>query len=116
MTDRAGFTVLEVLAALAIVSVTGAAAVGVTSATVRAVAVAELREREMEIADRLLSAHSLLNAPDLDRRLGTRELGDYIVRVERPYPRLYRVSVMLAASPARDLLATVLYRPEPDVP
>ena len=62
--------------------------------------------------ERLLAAYPLLPRGDLDRRLGRRHVGPYVVTVERPERTLYRVA--LARQEASDVedLVTVVFRPE----
>lgn len=111
-TDR-GVVLLEVLAAVVILTVAGLSLVEVTSAGMRATWAATARERLQEDEDRLLVAYSLLTRGDLDVRLGDREVGPYLVRVERPEPSLYRVAIGAVGSRGVEDLVTVLFRPEP---
>ena len=107
-----GLGLLEVVAALAILSVAGLSLLATTSATVREVAQAAERARLLAAEERLLAVHALLERGDLDRRLGIREYGAFVVRVQRPTPDLYRIAVAAAAVPDLEDLVTVVFRPD----
>jgi len=107
-----GMVLLEVLAAVVILTVAGLSLTELASAGVRAAARAEERERVAMDEDRLMTAYGLLLGGDLDLRLGDRDVGPYRVRVERPEPALYRVAISEHQSPDVQDLVTVLYRPE----
>ena len=111
-----GMTLLEVLVALALLAAGGSALLATVGAALREERQARAEERAVDAASRVLAAHSLLTGTDLDRRLGERQVGELLVRVERPEPGLYRVAVAEVASPELALLATVFYRPEPSAP
>jgi Tfp pilus assembly protein PilX len=110
--DR-GVVLLEILAAVLILTVAGLSLVELTAAGARATAAARDRERAQMDEDRLLAAYSLLARRDLDLRLGSRDVGPYVVRVERPERMLYRIAVSQSRAPAVEDLVTVLVRPEP---
>jgi len=109
MGSRRGALLIEVLAALAIFSVAAvtclAFLVQLSDSEHRAIAT----ERRLTDQDRLMAAYSLLSREDLDRRLGRRVVGSYLVEVQRPSAELYRVTI--GDSSAVDL-ATLLYRPD----
>lgn len=107
-----GVVLLEVLAAVVILTVAGLSLTELASAGLRATARAEDRERVAMDEERLMAAYSLLLGGDLDLRLGGRDVGPYRVRVERPEPELYRVAISEQQSPGVQDLVTVLYRPE----
>ena len=111
-----GVVLLEILAAVLILTVAGLSLVALTTAGARATAAARARERAQQDEDRLLAAYSLLLRRDLDLRLGPRTVGTYIVTVERPEPALYRVAVASEQAPTIEDLVTVLYRPTSDAP
>lgn len=108
-----GVVLLEILAAVLILTVAGLSLVELSAAGTRATAAARLREREQQDEERLLTAYCLLLRADLDLRLGQRDVGPYVVRVARPERTLYRVAVSAARAPEVEDLVTVLYRPEP---
>lgn len=110
MTPARGMALLEVIVALTIFSVAALGAVEQLAQLAEAQRQSALREERLTDADRLLTAVSLLTRRDLDLRLGRREVGPWIVEVQRPRPDLYRIEVGSGAQPD---LTTLLYRPEP---
>ena len=108
--SRRGFALLEVLVALAVLSIAGLAFVELAGQSLRTLDRAREVERRVVDEDRLLAAYTLLNRRDLGARLGARRVGPYDVRVERLGFSLFRVAVGPAGAPAD--LVTVLYRPE----
>jgi len=108
-----GVVLLEILAAVLILTVAGLSLVALTAAAARATAAAQDRERTQVDEDRLLAAYSLLGRGDLDVRLGSRVVGPYLVQVERPERALYRIAVAEQRAPTVEDLVTVVYRPEP---
>lgn len=111
--DRRGVALLEAMIALAILSSAGIATVSLVAAGLRSERGSRERELTIRIADRVLAASTLLSRSDLDQRLGERTAGDLLVRVSRPEPTLYRISVADGARPELDLIVTVVYRPAP---
>lgn len=107
-----GVALLEVLAAVAILGVAGLALVELVAGGMRAAATARQREHELADEERLLAAYTLLARVDLDRRLGRRDVGPYVVEVQRPERTLYRISLGRLEAPAVEDLVTVVYRPE----
>ena len=108
--DRRGVVLLECIVALAILSVAGAALLSLASAAQRASRHGVERDGRMMRADEYLSRVSLWSAEDLDRHLGARRQGSWVLDVRMPLPRLYEVR--LADSAGVALLATTLYRPD----
>lgn len=106
----AGTALLDVLAALAILGTAGLALTGLVHQAIRAQAASERAERTLDEADRVLSALTLLAREDLDRRLGTHPLGEFLVNIQRPERTLYRIAIAETAAPERLLLVTVLHR------
>jgi type II secretory pathway component PulJ len=106
-----GVALLEVLVALVILATAAIALLELVDAGTRAVTAARVRERQLD-EDRLLSAYSLLARSDLDRRLGTRDVGPYRVNVQRPEPTLYRVALSREQAPEIEDLVTVVFRQE----
>jgi type II secretory pathway component PulJ len=105
-----GAALLEVVVAVALLALAGVSWVGVLDGHMRAFAVLRDRERELADEERLLVAHALLTGENLDQRLGTRGAGPYIVWVQRPEQRLYRISIGRAAAPGVEDLVTVVRR------
>jgi type II secretory pathway pseudopilin PulG len=103
---------LEAIVALAIFATTGVAALTMAATANRAAASAREAEQELREASRFLEAVALWTRTDLDQRLGERRQYPWILRIERPLPELYIVTLgdTLGGSP---LLQTSLFRPEP---
>jgi prepilin-type N-terminal cleavage/methylation domain-containing protein len=110
--DR-GVALLEVLVAMTILSASGLACVGLVSAGLRAEQEAREREHTVAVEDRLLAALTLLKRAELDLRLGSHALGEFVVRIQRPEPVLYRVAIVQDRSPQVEDLVTVVFRPVP---
>ena len=111
--DDRGVALLEVLAAVAILGVAGLALVELVAGGTRAVATARARELELGDGDRLMTAYTLLRREDLDRRLGgDRDVGPYVVNVQRPERTLYRIAIARKDAPQVENLVTVVYRAE----
>jgi type II secretory pathway pseudopilin PulG len=106
---------LETLVALAILGAAGDAlatlAVGATDAVHRA----ERLDDDVRRASAFLDVVALWPRADLDRHLGTRPQGEWIVEVQRVAPTLYTVAIADSGD-ARPLLRTALYRAEPYLP
>lgn len=109
-----GFTLLEAMVAMLVLSVAGVALVEAASQALRAEVRTAREEQEVADLDRLLTAYSLLGHRDLERHIGTEMVGPYRVRVERTAIGLYSVGVGSDAQ-ATDLV-TVLYRPAEALP
>ncbi len=109
--SRSGVALLEALIALAILSVAGLSVVALVDSLVRAQAAAMHRERTLTSAGRVLAAATLLRREELDQRLGTREVGEFVLDVQRPEKSLYRIAIGETAVPAVELLVTVVHRP-----
>ena len=110
MKGSRGVVLLEVLAALTIFAFSAASALALLDQLAAAQQHAHRAEAVAADQDRLLTAYSLLTREDLDRRLGARPVGAYLVEVQRPTVTLYRVAV---GDSGGAQLATLLYRPEP---
>jgi type II secretory pathway pseudopilin PulG len=108
---RRGAVLLEAMIALAILSSAGIAVVGLTAESARAVERVRAAEKEMRAANALFSAVALWTREDLDRHLGGRHQGHWIMRVDRPGPTLYVVTLNDSTNRAL-ILRTSLYRPE----
>lgn len=113
---RSGAALLEVLVALAILTFAGAGWIGLLAGHARALTALRLREREMADEQRLLTAYAVLSRQDLERRLGARETGPYLVSVQRPDRLLFRVSIARRTAALVEDLVTVIYREAPRAP
>ncbi|HXH81320.1 MAG TPA: hypothetical protein VNN07_00160 [Candidatus Tectomicrobia bacterium] len=109
-----GAALFEVLAAIVILGLSGLALVELVSVGARAEVSAARREREVADAERLLAAYTLLTRVDLDRRLGRREVGPYVVEVQRPERGLYRIAVARGEAPEMEEVVTVVWRRDAD--
>ena len=105
-------TLLEVLIALTIFGTAGIATLTLASASWRAIDAAGKADRSIREASAFFDAVALWPRDDLDRRLGVRVQGPWRMRIERPLPTLYVVT-LFDSSGAVALLRTSLYRPEP---
>jgi type II secretory pathway component PulJ len=110
--DRRGVALLEVLVSLAILTGAGAGLVAALAAAMRSEHRLRREEAIILSADRVLAATTLLSRADLERRIGTHPVGDFVVQVQRPRPTLYRIAIAQASTPEIDMLATVVHRPE----
>ena len=109
--SRAGFALLEALVALTIMTTVGVSVVVLDQQALRAEREGAAEERIYADADRLMTALSLLRRSEFDQRLGTHDVGDLAVTIQRSEPALYRLSLAKIAAPERELLVTVAYRP-----
>lgn len=109
--SQRGFALLEALVALTLITTVGVSVVVLGQTALLTEQKAAAAEVQFADADRLLSAVSLLRRGELDQRLGTNQVGEFAVTIERPEPRLYRVSLARQSAPERTLLVTVVFRP-----
>jgi len=111
MTGRsaAGAVLLEVVVALAILALAGVLAVSGTSQAMTSVRLAREREEAISAASRFLDRVALWPREDLDRRLGRRRQGPWILVTSRPVETLYLVSLIDSAT-SETLVETALYR------
>jgi len=110
MRRKSGVILLEVMLALAIVAVAGAALLALSAGSLDAITRGIRSEVRMREASAFLSTVSLWPAEDLDRRLGARAQGKYTLVIQRPSPALYEVALLDGGSQV-ELLRTVLFRP-----
>lgn len=107
-----GMTLLEVLIALAILGTGAMTVVALGSQSWHAVRNVRDADRSLLEASAFLDAVALWPREDLDQRLGERVQDPWRLRIDRPLPTLYVVT--LADSSGRDtLLVTSLFRAEP---
>lgn len=108
MTER-GAVLLEVMVALAVLAMIGSAAAWQASEAIATVQRTHQREREVRAANRLLTAVSLWPRDDLDRHLGSTKQGVWRLRIDRPAPTVYAITLADSAT-GTVLLATALFR------
>ena len=104
-----GAVLLEVVVALTILAVAGATMIALSSESLDALRRARTAEEETVRASALLHAVALWPREDLDRHLGDRPQGPWRLRVDRPLPMLYVVT-LAESTGSRTLLSTTLYR------
>ena len=109
--DQRGAVLLETLVALTVLAIIGSAAAWTASDSIRAVVRTQELEGRVRLANRLLTAASLWPREDLDRHLGWRAEGPLRMRIDRPRPTLYEVTVTDGLTGAV-VLHTVLVREE----
>jgi type II secretory pathway component PulJ len=109
--NNGGVALLEVLIALAILSISGLATVALVDSSIRNQAAMAEREISTATASRVLAALSLLTARDLTQRIGRHQLGEFEVSISRPEPALYRIALNELRAPDQEILVTVVYRP-----
>ena len=108
---RRGMVLLEVIVGLTILAVSATTMVELAGESLRAVARANDADAEMRRADALLQAVALWPRADLDRHLGDRLEGAWNMRVDRPSPTLYTVTLRDTLT-GRAMLRTSLFRAE----
>jgi type II secretory pathway pseudopilin PulG len=109
---RDGVVLFEVLIALVILSSAGVAAVTLASTVTRTIAVARDRDQDVREASAFLDDVALWSREDLDRHLGQRDEGVWLLRIDHPVPSIYSV-VLSDTGAAGALLQTFVYRPRP---
>jgi len=112
MRDERGVVLLEVLVAVVVLATAGIGLVELVGTGLRAERDARLRESRLATEERVLSAMTLLNRKELDQRIGRREIGEFIVDVQRPERTLYRIALLQEQSQQVEDLVTVVYRAE----
>ena len=100
---------MEVMIAMAILATAGVGYLALTSASMGAMSRAREKERSTTEANALLTAASLWSTIDLDRRLGRRRQGRWLLEIQRGSPLVYSITVRDSASGV-EVLATSVYR------
>lgn len=108
---RAGAALLEALVALTILATAGVSFVTLAADSARTVERTRASEAELRRATVFMDAVALWPRADLDRHLGDRDEGAWQLRVDRPTRTLY-VAALRDSAGRREILRTVLYRPE----
>lgn len=109
--SRGGMVLLETIVALTILAVGGLSVVTLAVGSLAAIERARIADESSQQASQFLDAVSLWTRADLDRHLGDRPEGQWRLRIERPIPTLYVVSLR-DSSTNRSLFTTSLYRVE----
>jgi len=105
-----GWVLVEVMIALAVLATVGTTLLTLSRDTLGAVRSAGETDRATRRASDFLTAVSLWPTADLDRRLGSRSQGPWILLIERENAELYNV-VLLDSAYRTPLLQTTLFRP-----
>lgn len=108
--SRTGAALLEAIVAMTILAAVATTVVAIALESGRALARARETENEMRTASALLDAVALWPRADLDRHLGTRVQGPWLMDVNRATATLYDIVIADSAS-RREILRTELYRP-----
>jgi type II secretory pathway pseudopilin PulG len=117
---RAGAALLEALVALVILATAAVSAARLVTEAGQTVSRAREAEGDVRRASAFMHAVALWSREDLDRHLGERDEGPWVLHVERMTPRVYDVTIAQRSIPTdfassrpsgRVLLATSLYRP-----
>lgn len=108
---RRGLVLLEAIVALTILAVAGVSVVTLAASALSTMDRAHQADAASQHANHFFDAVSLWPRTDLDRHLGDRAEGPWRLRVGRPTPTLYLVSLRDTATD-RIIFATSLYRPE----
>jgi type II secretory pathway pseudopilin PulG len=109
--SRGGIVLLETIVALTILAVGGLSVVTLAMSSLAAIERARIADESSQQASQFLDAVSLWTRADLDRHLGDRPEGQWRLRIERPVPTLYVVSLRDSITD-RSLFTTSLYRVE----
>lgn len=112
MRGRSGVVLLEAIVALAITALAATALIDIAVESVLTVRRAQAHDRDVSSAARLISVVSLWTNHDLDRRLGLRRQGRWVVNTQRVAPGLFTIEVLDSAA-AEVVLETTVYRPAP---
>ena len=108
---RKGAVLLEAIVALTVLAIIGSAAAWLATDSMRSVNRTHEREKNVREAARLLTAVTLWPREDLDRHLGRRRQGPWMMEVDRTDPIVYVVTLTDTASTAI-VLRTALFRPD----
>jgi type II secretory pathway pseudopilin PulG len=109
LADRSGAILLETIVALTILTLVGITAVVVVSQSVDAARGASIADAEMQEASAFMDAVSLWSRADLDRRLGSRVQGSWLLTIHRPTETLYLL-VLTDSTGSNEILRTAIYR------
>jgi hypothetical protein len=102
---------IEAIIALTILTTAALSLVALAAQGSRTIVQARDAETELRRASAFMDVVTLWTRADLDRRLGTRDQGRWKLRIDRPVPTLYEIS-LLDSTETRELLRTSVYRAE----
>lgn len=106
--QSAGSALLEVIAALAILAVGGLAASTLIATAAHSLTERNNIEAELREANRFMNAVVLWPREDMDRRLGIRRQGEWLLLIRKSGGTLYHIEVLRTDS--TPLLQTAAYR------
>lgn len=109
---RGGAILLEAMVALAILGIAATSILALAIDASRATERARAREAEMRRANQLFEYVALWPIADLDRHLGERREGDWVLRITRSAETVY-AAALLDSTQTHILLETSIYRPMP---
>ena len=110
MKDERGVTLIEAIVALTIVSISLTAMLHAVGTAMWQEAMTRDREEHLERAGRVLATYALMSRAELDQRNGQQPVREFLVRVQRPRARLYRLSLADSLYPDQELLVTLVFR------
>lgn len=110
MRNERGMTLVEVLVALVILTVSMTAMLHAVSTAMWQQATTRDREELLARAGRVMSAYALMSRAELDQRIGQQPVRGFRVRVQRPRSQLYRLSLTDSLYPDQELLVTLVFR------
>jgi type II secretory pathway pseudopilin PulG len=109
--QRSGFALLESLMALVVLGIAGLSLVVMLRQALALQQASDAAERELQDANRVMSALVLLRGSELDRMIGRRSIGNFTVVIQRPEANLFRLSLTVPdARGGRTLLTTIVGR------
>lgn len=111
MRGESGAALLEVIVAVTILATAGVAAVVLGADAVRATERARRTDEQVRAASAFMDAAILWPREDLARRLGDRTQGPWHMRIDRPWPTLYTISLADTTN-GQELIRTAVFRPE----
>jgi len=106
---RTGMVLLEVIVAMTILSVSALAVLVLSVEDADAVVRAQARAAETQRVSNFLNEVALWPHKDLDRHLGERPEGPWMLRIDHPNAALYVISLRDSSATAV-LLSTTVYR------
>jgi len=112
---RPGVVLLEVIVALTVLAISGVSLLALTVQSERAVSAAQDGLREIRAAHAFMESVALWERSDLDRHLGSRAEGPFVLVVDRVAPAIYRATLYdepTMGHGRRPVLETSLYRRE----
>lgn len=114
MRVRRGAVLLEVVIAVSILAIAGLAVVSFVSEASAGVRRARSQDQSVREAAAYLDVVTLWPRADLDRHLGARRQGSWLMTVHRTSPRLYDIAIADSTGDHELIHTTVFRREDPD--